>query len=52
MLLRMYQRWCERNNYKYEIIDELPGEEAGIKKVIMLVKGLKKTGTYRLLLGR
>ena len=40
MLLRMYERWCERNNYKYEIIDELPGEEAGIKKVSLLVKGL------------
>lgn len=39
MLLRMYERWCEKNNYKYEIIDELPGEEAGIKKVSLLVKG-------------
>ena len=43
----MYQRWCERNNYKYEIIDELPGEEAGIKKVIMLVKGLNAYGYLR-----
>ena len=44
MLLRMYERWCERNNYKYEIIDELPGEEAGIKKVSLLVKGLNAYG--------
>ena len=44
MLLRMYERWCERNNYKFEIIDELPGEEAGIKKVSLLIKGLKAYG--------
>ena len=44
MLLRMYERWCERNNYKYEIIDELPGEEAGIKKISLLVKGLNAYG--------
>ena len=44
MLLRMYERWCERNNYKYEIIDELPGEEAGIKKVSLLIKGLNAYG--------
>lgn len=44
MLLRMYERWCERNNYKYEVIDELPGEEAGIKKISLLIKGLNAYG--------
>ena len=44
MLLRMYERWCERHNYKYEIIDELPGEEAGIKKVSLLIEGLNAYG--------
>ena len=44
MLLRMYERWCERNNYKYEILDELAGEEAGYKRVTMLVKGLNAYG--------
>ena len=44
MLLRMYERWCERNNYKYEIIDQLDGEEAGIKRVTVLVKGLNAYG--------
>ena len=44
MLLRMYERYCERNNYKVEVIDELPGEEAGLKKVIILVKGLNAYG--------
>ena len=44
MLLRMYERYAERNNYKVEVIDELPGEEAGLKKVTILVKGLNAYG--------
>ena len=44
MLLRMYERWCERNNYKVEILDQLEGEEAGLKKVTLLVKGLNAYG--------
>ena len=44
MLLRMYERYAERNNFKVEVIDELPGEEAGIKKVTILVKGLNAYG--------
>ena len=39
MLLRMYQRFCEKNNYKYEIISKNDGEEAGIKSVLMHVIG-------------
>ena len=44
MLLRMYERYLERNDFKYEIIDELPGEEAGLKKVTLLVNGLNAYG--------
>ena len=44
MLLRMYERWCERQGFKYEVIDELPGEEAGIKKISLLIKGLNAYG--------
>ena len=44
MLLRMYTRWCEKKGYAYEILDTLYGEEAGIKKVIMLIKGLNAYG--------
>ena len=44
MLLRMYLRWCDKKNFKYEILDTLPGEEAGIKKVSVLVKGLNAYG--------
>ena len=39
MLLRMYCRWAENNNYTTGIIDILPGEEAGTKRVTVLVKG-------------
>jgi peptide chain release factor 2 len=44
MLLRMYTRYAERNNFKVEVIDELPGEEAGLKKVTILIKGLNAYG--------
>ena len=44
MLLRMYTRYAEKNNYKVEVIDELPGEEAGLKKVTLLIKGLNAYG--------
>ncbi|MEW6228711.1 MAG: peptide chain release factor 2 [Bacillota bacterium] len=39
MLLRMYLRWAERRGYKAEITDFLPGEEAGVKSVTVLVTG-------------
>ncbi|MFS1517167.1 peptide chain release factor 2 [Bacillus sp. SCS-151] len=39
MLLRMYTRWAERRGYKVETLDYLPGDEAGIKSVTLLIKG-------------
>lgn len=39
MLLRMYTMFCEKNNYKYEIIDKLKGETAGIKSVTLKIDG-------------
>lgn len=39
MLMRMYQHWADRNNYKYKIADLQEGEEAGIKSVTMEIVG-------------
>ena len=39
MLYRMYLRWCERNDYKVEVLDYQEGDEAGIKDVSFIVKG-------------
>jgi peptide chain release factor 2 len=44
MIFRMYCRWCERRGYKYEIIDYLAGEEAGIKTATIRVEGEKAYG--------
>ena len=33
MLYRMYSRWVEKQDFKLEVIDYQPGEEAGIKDV-------------------
>ena len=39
MLLRMYQRWCERHGYKTELIDIQEGDEVGIKSATLQVTG-------------
>ena len=39
MLLRMYERFLEKNNFTYKIIDYQDGEEAGIKSVTLHVVG-------------
>ena len=39
MLLRMYTRWAEANGYTVQTLDFLPGEEAGIKSVTLLISG-------------
>ena len=55
MLSRMYQRFFERRGFKFEVIDQNNGEEAGIKSIDYLVEGefaygyLKgENGTHRL----
>ena len=39
MLLRMYSRWSQSRGYGVQIIDILPGEEAGVKNVTLLIEG-------------
>ncbi len=39
MLLRMYLRWAESRGYQTEIVDSLPGEEAGLKSVTAEIRG-------------
>jgi peptide chain release factor 2 len=55
MLMRMYSRWSERHSYTVGLLDEQPGEEAGIKSATISVEGpnafgfLKaETGVHRL----
>lgn len=44
MLLRMYTRWAEKRGFKVEVLDYLPGDEAGIKSVTLLIKGFNAYG--------
>jgi peptide chain release factor 2 len=39
MLLKMYIRWTDRRGFKRELIDNQPGEDAGIKSATMMVTG-------------
>jgi peptide chain release factor 2 len=39
MLARMYTRWAEAHGYKVELLDESPGEEAGIKSATYRISG-------------
>jgi peptide chain release factor 2 len=47
MLLRMYLRWCERAGLKAEVVDLLPGDEAGIKSATVEVSGEYAFGYLR-----
>jgi len=55
MLKRMYIRFLERKKWKWEIVEEVAGEEAGIKSITFIIRGkfaygfLKgEAGTHRL----
>lgn len=47
MLLRMYRRWAEENGFKVEVLELLPGEEAGIKSATLAIKGPNAYGYLR-----
>ncbi len=44
MLMRMYLRWAEINNYKVKELDFQPGDEVGIKSVILEIEGERAYG--------
>ena len=39
MLYRMYMRWAERHDFKFETIDYLDGDEAGMKSASVIISG-------------
>ena len=47
MLLRMYSKWAEKRGFKFEILDILDGDEAGIKSVTFQVSGENAFGYFR-----
>ncbi len=44
MLMRMYQRFCDKEEYSCEVLDLQKGDEAGIKSVTLHIKGLYAYG--------
>lgn len=47
MLLRMYRRWAEKRGFNVEVLDYLPGDEAGVKSVTLLIKGHNAYGNLK-----
>ena len=47
MLLRMYLRWAQRHKFATEILDQLEGEEAGLKSVTVAIDGRYAYGNLR-----
>ncbi len=47
MLLRLYTRFAERQGYKVQLVDETPGEEAGLKSATLEIRGPFAYGTLR-----
>jgi len=47
MLFRMYVQWAEKNKFKLSILDEVRGEEAGIKSISFIIEGKRAYGLLR-----
>ncbi len=47
ILSRMYVRFCERNNFNVDIIEQQRGEEAGIKSITLYIKGSNAYGLLK-----
>ena len=44
MLLRMYERFCDKYNFKYEELSSSVGDEAGLKSVMIKITGYNAFG--------
>ncbi|KAG0565322.1 hypothetical protein M758_8G176700 [Ceratodon purpureus] len=44
MVMRMYKMWAQNRDYEVTVVDEMPGEEAGIKRATIRVDGLYAYG--------
>ncbi|MCP4652861.1 MAG: peptide chain release factor 2 [Candidatus Omnitrophica bacterium] len=47
MLFRMYARWAEEKKFKFKVLDEVRGEEAGVKSIVFLIEGDRAYGMLR-----
>jgi peptide chain release factor 2 len=47
MLLRMYLRYADRNNFQTQLVDMLDGDEAGLKSVTLTISGPYAYGLLR-----
>ncbi|MGH7204425.1 MAG: peptide chain release factor 2 [Candidatus Levyibacteriota bacterium] len=47
MLFRMYTRYFEKKGWSYDIVDQTPGEEAGLKSITLAVEGKYAYGTLK-----
>ncbi|KAF0189121.1 MAG: bacterial peptide chain release factor 2 [Desulfobulbaceae bacterium] len=47
ILMRMYLRWAEQKGFKSDILDYQPGDEAGVKSVILMITGHNAYGYMR-----
>lgn len=47
MLLRMYERFCDKFDFKYEVMEEQAGEEAGLKSVTLHITGNYAYGYFK-----
>lgn len=47
MLIRMYQMWAQKNGYSFDMMDSLPGDDAGIKSATVNISGPNAYGYLR-----
>ena len=51
MLFRMYRMYCEKSGYSVDVVDRLDGEEAGIKSITFVVRGINAYGYLKAEMG-